>query len=106
MAGTEGTIPDTSTLSKSIKKPTTTQPKLLEADPLALKQEPSLLWKDIAGKFHHIGKPRFFFFFFFTEQGGTQSGVRDEGGWLKGTSLLFQNFSNLHDHSWLIKTKI
>lgn len=64
MARTEGTIPDTSTLSKSIKKnPITMQPKLLEADPLALKQDPSLLWKDIAGKFHDMGKPEFFFYF-------------------------------------------
>lgn len=39
------------------------QPKLLEADPLALKQDPSLLWKDIAGKFHDMGKPEFFFYF-------------------------------------------
>lgn len=51
-------------------------------------------------------KAKILFLFFFTEQGGTQSWVREEGGWLKGTSLLFQNFLNLHDHSWLIKTKI
>lgn len=64
------------------------QPKLLEADPLALKQDPSLLWKDIAGKFHNIGKPGFFFYFF-TEQGGTKSGVRNEEGRLKGITALF-----------------
>lgn len=40
------------------------------------------------------------------EQGGTKSGVRDGGGRLKGTSSLFQNFLNLHYHSWLVKTKI
>lgn len=72
MTGTKGTIPDTSTLPKSIKKkPTTTQPKLLEADALALKQDPSLL-KDIVGKFYHIEKPGFFFYFLWSREGPSQ----------------------------------
>lgn len=106
MAETEGTIPDTSTLSeiKKKKKITTTQPKLLETDPLALKQDPSLLWKDIVGKSYHIGKPGFFPHFYRT--GRDQIKRRDEGGWLKGIALLFQKVLNLHYNSWLIKTKV
>lgn len=107
MAGAEGTIPDTSTLSKSIKKKTKKHhhhpAKLLETDPLALIQDPSLLWKGIVGKFYHTGKPGFFSHFL---QGGTKSTVRDEGAWLKGITLLFQKVLNLHYNSWLIKTKI
>lgn len=52
---------------------------MLEADPLALKQDPSLSWKDIAAKFHHIGKPRPFFYFFY-KAGRDKLGVRDGGG--------------------------
>lgn len=57
------------------------QPKLLEADPLALKQDPSLLWKDIAGKFHNIGKPGFFFYFLQSREGPNQEWGMKRDGW-------------------------
>lgn len=85
MAGTGGTIPDTSTLSKSKKRKkkkfSTTQLKLLEADSLALKQDPSLLWKAIAGKFHHRGKPGFFFYFLQNGEGTCQGWEMKGDGW-------------------------
>lgn len=88
MAGTEGTIPDTSTLSKSIKNSNAIQPKLLEADALALRQDPSLSWKELCWKGPLYGKARVSFSIFY-RAGRDQ--IRSEGwrGLAKGNLLLF-----------------
>lgn len=106
MARNEGTIPDTSTLSKSIKKkPYHHAAQTVGGRSLGSETRPIPFMEGHCWKVPQYRKARALFLFF-TEQGRTKSGVRNEEGWLKGITALFQKVVNLHYHSWLIKTKI
>ena len=66
-AGTQGSIPDTSTLSKERRKKKKSHQSAQDFGDRSVGSEtrPIPLWKDIVGKFYHIGKPGFFSHFFF-----------------------------------------
>lgn len=109
MARTEGTIPDTSTLSKSIKKKNKKPPYHRAAQTVGDRSfgsetRPIPFMEGHCWKVPQYRKARVLFQFF-TERGTTKSGVRNEEGWLKRITATFQKFLKLHYHSWLIKTE-